>query len=207
MIPAARPPATLASTDRRPDPRLAAAADLPAIRRLNAAAYSRYADRMDEPPAPVRHDYSAEVTAGHVWLVDEPGTGAVAVIVLVPAGESLLIENIAVLPAAQGTGIGRGLMEFAERRARALGLPGLTLYTNDVMVENLAIYARLGYREVGRRTQDGYRRVFMAKSLTDMGPDRTNQGDDLSSQCMIPATLVAAPLTSSNLAMISGSAS
>ena len=38
------------------------------------------------------------------------------------------------------------------------------------MTENLAIYARLGYRETGRRTEDGYHRVFMEKLLAPEGP-------------------------------------
>jgi hypothetical protein len=29
------------------------------------------------------------------------------------------------------------------------------------MTENQAIYARLGYRETARRTEGGYRRVYM----------------------------------------------
>jgi hypothetical protein len=33
------------------------------------------------------------------------------------------------------------------------------------MTENQAIYARLGYTEVGRRTSDGYRRIHMEKRL------------------------------------------
>jgi hypothetical protein len=33
------------------------------------------------------------------------------------------------------------------------------------MTENLAIYARLGYRETARHSQDGYDRVFMEKDL------------------------------------------
>jgi hypothetical protein len=33
------------------------------------------------------------------------------------------------------------------------------------MTENQAIYARLGYRETGRRTEDGYQRVYMEKDL------------------------------------------
>jgi hypothetical protein len=39
------------------------------------------------------------------------------------------------------------------------------LYTNEVMTENQAIYAHLGYRETARRTEDGYHRVFMEKEL------------------------------------------
>jgi ribosomal protein S18 acetylase RimI-like enzyme len=70
-----------------------------------------------------------------------------------------------VRPEAQGTGVGRALMDFAELRARQLRLTRLTLYTHVVMTENQAIYAHLGYREVERRTADGYHRVYMEKPL------------------------------------------
>lgn len=40
------------------------------------------------------------------------------------------------------------------------------LYTNEKMVENLAIYPRLGYAETGRRHEDGFNRVYFEKRLT-----------------------------------------
>ena len=33
------------------------------------------------------------------------------------------------------------------------------------MTESQAVYARLGYQEVRRATEDGYRRIFLAKDL------------------------------------------
>jgi hypothetical protein len=33
------------------------------------------------------------------------------------------------------------------------------------MTENQAIYAHFGYTEVGRQAEDGYRRIYMEKSL------------------------------------------
>lgn len=45
------------------------------------------------------------------------------------------------------------------------GIGKLQLYTNEVMTENVAIYTHLGYREIDRRTEDGYHRVFMEKTL------------------------------------------
>ncbi len=48
-----------------------------------------------------------------------------------------------------------------------LGLPEVSLYTNEAMVENLRLYPRLGFVETGRRVEDGYRRVFFRKSLDD----------------------------------------
>ncbi len=38
-----------------------------------------------------------------------------------------------------------------------------------MMTESQAIYAHLGYREVERRTEDGYRRIYMEKVLPATG--------------------------------------
>jgi ribosomal protein S18 acetylase RimI-like enzyme len=153
-----------AEADLSQHPRPATEADLLAIRPVIVAAYARYRDRMNRPPAPVLTDYSDAIAAGQVWVLGDPVT---AVLVLIPEQDSLLVENVAVSPAAQDTGLGRRLMEFAERQASSRGLSRLTLYTNEIMTENLAIYARLGYRETVRRTEDGYRRVYMEKRLSD----------------------------------------
>jgi ribosomal protein S18 acetylase RimI-like enzyme len=142
--------------------RLATPADLPAIRDTVTAAYARYLDRMDRPPAPMLADYAAEVEAGLLWVTGEPVTGLIE---LAESGDSLHIGNIAVHPSAQGTGLGRRLMEFAEEQARERGLTRLDLFTNEVMTENQAIYARLGYRETARRSEDGYHRVYLDKIL------------------------------------------
>ena len=148
------------------DPRPATAADLPAIREVVGAAYARYLSRMDQPPAPMLADYGAAVDAGQLWVTGRPVAGLIE---LTEAGDALHVGNVAVRPGSQGTGLGRLLMDFAERRAILLGLTRLSLYTNEVMTENQAIYAHLGYHEVGRHTEDGYRRVYMEKLLVARG--------------------------------------
>src|SRR5215470_8089686 len=80
-------------------PRQATAADVPSVQRLVAAAYAKYASRMDRPPAPVLADYHGAVRAAHVWVLGAPIIG---VIVLTEDDGSLLIENVAVHPSAQG---------------------------------------------------------------------------------------------------------
>ena len=117
---------------------------------------------MDRPPAPMLADYGAAVEAGQLWVTGQPVAGLIE---LTEAGDALHVGNVAVHPGSQGTGLGRLLMDFAERRAILLGLTRLSLYTNEVMTENQAIYTHLGYREVGRHAQDGYRRVYMEKLL------------------------------------------
>lgn len=144
--------------------RRATAADLPAIKALIDAAYARYLTRMDKPPGPMLRDYRPSVEAGTTWVTGSPIT---AVLTLYRVHNHLLIENIAVHPSAQGRGLGRALMNFAEQEAARRGLTRITLYTHEVMTENQVIYARLGYTEVERRTEDGYRRIYMEKRLPD----------------------------------------
>jgi GNAT superfamily N-acetyltransferase len=138
--------------------------DAAAIRRVVRDAYAVYVPRIGREPAPMAADYDALVAEGAVWVAvtDE---GLVGVLVLRPQVDSLLLENVAVAPPAQGRGLGGALVAFAEERARELGLGAVTLYTNARMTENLALYPALGYREVGRRRQDGFDRVFFEKAV------------------------------------------
>lgn len=145
-----------------PTPRRATAADLPRVHEVIAAAYAKYRTRMDILPAPVLRDYTGPVQQGLLWVVGDPVQGLLS---LIPETDTLLIENVAVHPDAQGTGLGRRLLEFAELEAARHGLTRTRLYTHEVMTESQAVYARLGYQEIRRATEDGYRRIFLAKDL------------------------------------------
>jgi len=147
--------------------RRATAEDLPAIRAVIDAAYARYLTRMDKPPAPMFRDYGPSVEAGTTWVAGSP---VAAVLTLYPRDDHLYVENVAVDPSAQGRGLGRALMEFAEQEAARRALNRMALVTHEAMTENQAIYARLGYVEVERRAEDGYRRIYMEKPLTGHGP-------------------------------------
>ena len=144
--------------------RLAAEADAPALARIAAAAYQRYVPRIGRPPAPMTADYPAAVRRGQAWVAAAGGEVA-GFIILIPRPGYLLLDNVAVLPAAQGQGIGARLLALAEDRARALHLPEIRLYTNAAMTENLAYYPRHGYTETHRADQDGFHRVFFRKRL------------------------------------------
>ncbi|HZQ35496.1 MAG TPA: GNAT family N-acetyltransferase [Dehalococcoidia bacterium] len=143
--------------------------DAAAVAACVNAAYARYLPRMGSKPAPMLADYPAEIAAGRVHVLRD-GDALVGLIVLIAEPDHLFIENVAIDPAAQGRGLGRRLLDFAESEARRLGLPELRLYTNELMTENLGLYAHLGYLEVDRRLDEGYRRVFMVKRL---GASRT----------------------------------
>ena len=134
------------------------------LRTLVRRAYALYVPRMGKEPAPMLADYGALIAAGQVHVLEEGGEAA-ALIVIYPKDDALFVENIAVDPAAQGKGVGRALLDFAEREARRLGLAFLRLYTNAAMTENLAYYPARGFRETGRREEDGYKRVFFEKRV------------------------------------------
>ena len=104
-------------------------------------------------------DYPARIAAGQAWWVPD-----LAVLVLVDE-DGMLIDNIAVAEVARGRGLGRALMAFAEDEAHRREHARLWLYTNEKMVENIVLYARLGFVETHREEQAGFRRVFMEKRL------------------------------------------
>jgi GNAT superfamily N-acetyltransferase len=146
------------------DVRKAGPGDVAEIRAVAAAAYAPYVARIGRPPAPMAADYAAAVGRGEVWVA--VGDGAIeGLLVLVPAPDHLLLENVAVRPAAQGTGIGARLLALADDEARRLGLAEIRLYTNAAMTENLAYYPRHGYVETHRGEGDGFSRVYFAKRL------------------------------------------
>ena len=144
--------------------RPARAADLPAVQALVARAYGHYVARIGKPPGPMLDDYAARIAEGAVQVLEEDGR-LVGLLVLLPEADHLLLDNVAVDPAAQGRGHGRRLVAAAEDEARRLGLPELRLYTHELMSENVAMYERLGFVETHRGQQAGYARVFMRKRL------------------------------------------
>ena len=144
--------------------RPARAADLPAVQALVARAYGHYVARIGKPPGPMLDDYAARIAEGAVSVLEEDGR-LVGLLVLLPEADHLLLDNLAVDPAAQGRGHGRRLVAAAEAEAGRLGLPELRLYTHELMTENLAMYRRLGFVETHRAEQAGFARVFLRKRL------------------------------------------
>ncbi|GAA4925945.1 GNAT family N-acetyltransferase [Streptomyces coeruleoprunus] len=142
--------------------RPATPADVPAVKAVTDAAYHHYIERIGLVPAPMEADHAADVAAGRVFVTGDPVRGLV---VVRTEPDHLYLDNIAVHPDAQGTGLGRRLLAFVEDRARALGLPEVRLLTNAMMWENQKMYAHYGYEVVERRIEGPYDRVHYRKSL------------------------------------------
>ncbi len=150
----------------QPRIRAATPADVPAIGEIVERAYRHYIPRIGKPPGPMVDDYAARVAEGVVWVIEE-GSGIAGILVLLPRPDYLLLDNIAVDPARQGSGLGRRLLAFAEAEAMRCRYREIRLYTHQTMTENQRLYAAIGYEETGRGTEAGYERVFMRKPLGD----------------------------------------
>jgi GNAT superfamily N-acetyltransferase len=145
--------------------RKAVATDEIAIRSCAERAYTRYVAAIGRKPAPMVADFAAQIAEGQVHVAAGDAEEFHGFIVFFPKGDAMFLENVAVEPAAAGSGIGKSLIAFCEAEARRLGLAAVTLYTNEKMVENLSIYPKLGYVETDRRSEDGFNRVFFEKRL------------------------------------------
>ena len=146
------------------DPRIATMEDCPAVEAIVKAAYSHYVPRIGREPGPMRDNYASLIRDGRVHVVERDGAVA-GLLVLIPERKTLLLDNVAIAPAAQGTGLGRKLLEFAERAARDSGYRSIRLYTHEAMTENIGLYSRIGYVETHRGEENGLRRVYMTKIL------------------------------------------
>ncbi len=109
-------------------------------------------------------NYGRLIANGHVHVLDKHGL-VQGLIVLIPDKDAMLLDNIAVIPDAQGSGLGRRMLEFAESAAKDAGFHAINLYTNEAMTENIQLYARIGYTETHRAEENGLRRVYMVKPL------------------------------------------
>lgn len=159
-------PPHLAGYTARP----ATEADAAGLSACARAAYAKYPERNGLIPVPMRQDYAEVVREWQVTVVESGGgpghAGEVAaLIVMGPAEEGFLLDNVAVAPEHQGKGLGKALLAFAEEEAVRQGYDSIYLYAQEVMTENIALYEHIGYEEYARRREHGLPRVYLRKQL------------------------------------------
>jgi ribosomal protein S18 acetylase RimI-like enzyme len=145
--------------------RTARETDAQAIRALTREAYAKWVAVIGREPLPMTADYVAAL-GRHRFDLLYAGAALAALVETTPQGDALLIVNLAVRPAHQGRGFGVRLLKHAEALARAAGLAGVRLYTNQRFTANIRLYAAQGY--VVEREEplgDGGVVVHMVKGL------------------------------------------
>lgn len=147
--------------------RLARPDEVDQVAKISRDAYAIYLERLGREPKPMVQDYAEPIQRAEVSILEQDGVPA-GVLLLQKNPDHLLIYSIALVPAFQGLGLGKQLMRFAETIAHADGLGALKLYTNEKMIENIAFYSALGFKETDRRPHERFHEsilVFMTKEL------------------------------------------
>jgi ribosomal protein S18 acetylase RimI-like enzyme len=112
--------------------------------------------------------FVAEIERGDVYVAVEGGR-IVGAARTKPQEADLYIDQIAVDPAQQGTGVGSWMLQRIDELARARGLGGLSLITAEMAVANIRLYERHGFEIVRRGVADHgldpHPRVYMVKTF------------------------------------------
>lgn len=146
------------------DLRPANPADATAIRDIVRAAYAKWVPAIGREPLPMRADYEKALREHQFDLAVE-GDRIVGMIETMLAGDHLWIENVCVIPQAQGRGIGRLLLEQAERKAVEAGRGEIRLLTNGAFEANVSLYKRHGYAIDREEPFMNGATVYMSKRL------------------------------------------
>jgi GNAT superfamily N-acetyltransferase len=97
---------------------------------LTVSTPERVRDRLKEEP---------------VWVALEGGR-IVGTVGATPKGEALYVRSMAVVPAARGRRVGRGLMECVEEFAVSQGFKRMFLSTTPFLTRAIKLYERCGFR-------------------------------------------------------------
>lgn len=122
--------------------------DAPALAQCITRAYAHHAARIPDLPD-VAGGLEDDIATHLVWVAEEAGR-ILGGLVLILNRDSAKLANVAVDPAARGTGLGRRLIAVAEAACAERTITRLMLRTHAQMPENLSLYAHLGWRETGR---------------------------------------------------------
>jgi ribosomal protein S18 acetylase RimI-like enzyme len=151
-------------TTPSPHLRRATPDDADILAALTNAAYEKYVPILGRKPQPMLADYRQMAADYSIWLLEVDAQPA-GLLVLIFQVDHVLIYSVAVHPDFQKRGLGRVLLAWAEAQAREAHLHLIRLYTNEKMVENIALYERVGYEITDREGYLGGALVHMAKRL------------------------------------------
>lgn len=128
--------------------------DWDALLALMKRAFAGMEGRIDPPSS--LDDMTAQDLAAHpgeIWVIGRPPR---ACMLLTPKPHALYLGKLSVDPLWQRKGYAHILINLAESRAKAMGLPALELQSRIELVENHAIFFALGFEQTGATTHPGY---------------------------------------------------
>jgi len=153
-----------------PDWRQATLTDIPKLNTLLVDAFASYVARLGHIADPDHWitRLPLMIAEGRVLAVEQDGQ-IVAVLTLSPQPPILTLDQIAVTPRLQSTGLGRRIMTQLDAVAHDAGYTCIRLHTAEIMSHLLRFYQSLGYQITRRGPAphglDGFQRAFFEKIL------------------------------------------
>lgn len=130
-----------------------------------------YMDGVIDPPSSA-HRLTAQAlrakAASETGFLALAGDAIVGCVFIAEQPDHFYLGKLAVLPAFQGRGAGRRLMQAAEQQAVRAGKPVIELQTRVELTDNHRAFRALGFVETGRTAHPGFDRptsVTMRKRL------------------------------------------
>ncbi len=147
--------------------RRATSADYDAVVACVKAAFTKWIPIIGMKPMALTADYRDFIDRKVTYVMDGNQASKVAgLLIIYRVDDALYVDTIAVNPAYQKHGLGRRLLNFAEQKAREVGLDQLTLVTNALQLSNQEYYRKNGFVETHRgEIEPGRVGVWMRKSL------------------------------------------
>jgi GNAT superfamily N-acetyltransferase len=130
--------------------RAATAADGPALQDVELRAGAQFrdvgmADIADHDPSSLE-DLASYADAGRSWVAIDDADQVVGYVIVDVVDGCAHVEQVSVVPAAQGRGVGRALLDRVRTWAVESGCPALTLTTFTDVAWNRPLYEHLGFR-------------------------------------------------------------
>ena len=134
--------------------KVASPADAEIIAEILTTAFSEfdgdYTPEALEYVTPRAEEICGRFEEGPIWIARVDGE-AVGTVSVVPEPDWLYIRSMAVLPAAQGHGVGGALLNVIEKYAVETGVETLFLYTTHFSADAIRLYEKHGFIR-GRET-------------------------------------------------------
>ncbi|MEM8774968.1 MAG: GNAT family N-acetyltransferase [Pseudomonadota bacterium] len=145
--------------------RPARTSDLHQLRYLAQTAFAPYALRVRGRREPLSADLRELVQSGQISVF--VSSNAIRGFVCYRTdGPDVHIEALAVGNKYRRRGVGRQLLDKADRAGLRAGCRRAIFYTNAQMFENIAYFRAKGFEEVDRRQDNGYERVVLERYLS-----------------------------------------
>lgn len=105
-----------------------------------------------------------EINYLHIGCLENLDDKLVGGLILAPVNdEQVRLMQVAVSPSCQGKGVGRALVEYAQKRAKEVGFTEIVMHA---MLSVVAFYEKLGYKQEGNLFEEqGITFAKMVKKL------------------------------------------